>query len=335
MLIYYRIQLTCKIIRNTIRIMCVETSGISNNNIGEKMIENKLTDLIIKNLDIKYILNNLDISENTQRDYEYRIKSFISFINDYVFNKESYLMYKKFLRDRIDIKTNSKNKYLISAKVLLKELHREGIIPYDITSSIKQFKQNKGHRVEGINIDEIKEIWKYIISQKETIQTLRWKLFFCMLAFQGLRQSEVLTIEYEDIDFTNKLLFVKSKGKDYKEKVFLYEKTIEALNSYVEKTKIKSGYIFVSHANRKSNERLSIMTINRDFQGIFRKLNIKKTIHGFRHFYITFLLQKLDIRTVRKFSRHKNLEMLIVYDDEIEIKNRTEEVFHFFSSAIP
>jgi integrase len=74
------------------------------------------------------------------------------------------------------------------------------------------------------------------------------------------------------------------------------------------------------------------MTLNREFNKLFHSIGIKKNIHGFRHFYITTLLNNLDVRTVRKFSRHKNLEMLIIYDDEIDIKNKTSQVFNCFNN---
>lgn len=73
------------------------------------------------------------------------------------------------------------------------------------------------------------------------------------------------------------------------------------------------------------------MTVKRDLRAVLEPLGIEKTTHGFRHFYITTLLNKLDIRDVRKFSRHKNLEMLIVYDGELDIKSKSIEVFDCFS----
>ena len=72
------------------------------------------------------------------------------------------------------------------------------------------------------------------------------------------------------------------------------------------------------------------MTIKREFKVIFNEVGVEKTTHGFRHYYITTLLKSLDVRDVRKFSRHSSLEMLIVYDDEIDIKHKTADVFRCF-----
>lgn len=78
--------------------------------------------------------------------------------------------------------------------------------------------------------------------------------------------------------------------------------------------------------NRK-RDRLSTRTIKREFQTLFTQLGYEKTVHGFRHFYVTELLKNMDMRDVRKFSRHRSMEMIIVYDDEVSLKEKTAKVF--------
>jgi len=96
--------------------------------------------------------------------------------------------------------------------------------------------------------------------------------------------------------------------------------------------KVGSGALFRSLSNRKS-ERMTTMTVRREMKAMFEKLGIKKTVHGFRHFFITTLLGSLDVRDVRKFSRHKSLEMLIVYDDELSTKQKSTAVFQCFKDV--
>ena len=47
-------------------------------------------------------LSQIDISESTRKDYSYRIKEFIKFVNDFGFHRNSYLEYKRHLNNRID-----------------------------------------------------------------------------------------------------------------------------------------------------------------------------------------------------------------------------------------
>ena len=78
--------------------------------------------------------------------------------------------------------------------------------------------------------------------------------------------------------------------------------------------------------NRK-RERLSTITIKHGMGELFRELGIEKTVHGFRHFYVTELLKTMDVRDVRKFSRHHSMEMLMVYDDEVLVEQKAKHVF--------
>ena len=53
---------------------------------------------------------------------------------------------------------------------------------------------------------------------------------------------------------------------------------------------------------------------------ILKELGIEKTTHGFRHFFTTTLIKtyKGDLLEVAQYTRHKGLEMLQVYNDNIK-----------------
>jgi integrase/recombinase XerC len=277
----------------------------------------------------KTIFDSLDVSENTRKDYCSRIGAFLNFIQKEGFRVNSYLDYKRHLEKRTEYTVSTKNKYLATSKVFLKELNRLGLLSADITQNIKLFSQNKKHKREGLTDREMKKIVDKINELPNTKQHARLCVLFSLLAFQGLRQIEIIRLDVDDVDLPNKRLFVRSKGSDDKEVIYLAPATIEAIKGYLKTNKVGSGALFRSLSNRKS-KRLSSMTIKREFQKLFIELNINKTVHGFRHFYVTKLLQSLDVRDVRKFSRHKSLEMIVLYDDEIDMKEKMEDVFACF-----
>jgi len=279
----------------------------------------------------KNIFSLLDISDNTGKDYNYRISLFLDFVTENGFNRNSFLQFKRSLIDRGDITISTKNKYMASARVFLKELARNGIIPMDITLNIKSFKQGKKHKQEGLTEKEIIRLRDKIKTLPDTPKNVRIKTLFCLFALQGLRQIEVIRLNREDLNLNSKIAYIQGKGQDDKEIIYLHPQTIKALRKYIETCKIGSGALFRSLGNRKS-KRLSSRTIKRDFAGLFKELNISKTVHGFRHYYITRLLENFEVSTVRKFSRHKSLDMLIVYDDEIDLSAKKDKVFDCFAS---
>jgi len=71
----------------------------------------------------------LDVNEETRKDYQYRIGHFLNFISDKRLNQNSFLEYKNHLKLRTDYTVATKNKYLITAKIFLKELNRRRLLP--------------------------------------------------------------------------------------------------------------------------------------------------------------------------------------------------------------
>ena len=278
----------------------------------------------------KTIFNTLDITDNTRRDYLYRIPLFLDFLKNNSINFNTFLEYKRFLEKRTDIKISTKNKYLQTARTFLKELHRQGLLPADITANITSWTQEKKHKKEGLNNSEIQLLADKLKHLPPTPKNTRLKALFSLLTFQGLRQIEIIRLDIEDINLNGKTALIQGKGKADQELIHLHPETIKAIAEYIRFNKVGSGALFKSLGNRHS-DRITTMTIKREIQEALTPLGIDKTTHGFRHYYITTLLQKLDVRDVRKFSRHSNLEMLIVYDDELDIKHKTGEVFKCFN----
>lgn len=281
------------------------------------------------------LFSNLDISENTKNEYASRINLFIAFIQDNGFNKNSYLEYKRHLAQRTDLSISTKNKYLIVARVYCKELQRQGFIPSDITQNIKSFQQSRKHKKEGLTEDEIQKILIYIQSLEETCDSWRKKALLSLLILQGLRQVEIIRLNVTDIDLIFQTAFIQGKGKDDKEKIDLHPVTVITLKQYIRIKKIADGALFTSTSNHNKNKRLTTRTIRNIINPILKELGIEKTVHGFRHYFTTKLIQtyKGDLLTVAYYTRHKNLEMLQVYNDNIKHKEDLPRYYKTFESV--
>jgi len=275
------------------------------------------------------IFEGLDCTENTRKDYSSRVGLFVSYVQERGLDRNTYLYFKRHLESRTDYTISTKNKYLATARIFLKELNRLGFLPVDITQNIKQFCQSKKHKKDGFTEDEIMELLTKLESLPNTPNKARLRALFFLLALQGLRQIEIIRLDVNDIDLVRKVAFVRGKGSDDKELVYLTPQTVNSLREYMKANKVGSGALFKSMGNRKS-DRISTMTIKRQLGALCKSVGINKATHGFRHFFITALLKKLDVRDVRKFSRHSSLEMLIVYDDELDLKRKVPDVFQVF-----
>jgi integrase/recombinase XerC len=266
------------------------------------------------------VFDLLDVREETRTDYKYRIGLFLEFVSQRGFNINTYLEYKRYLADRMDYAISTKNKYLITAKVFLRELNKQGLIPADITQNIKVFGQTKKHKREGINDEEMTALTEALKALPFTPQNLRLKAILSLLALQGLREIEILRLDVQDIDYVSKVAYVRGKGKDDKEPVCLHPETIRMLREYVKANKVSDGALFKSQSNSSMNERLTTRSLRRIVKNTLGELGIQKTVHGFRHYFTTKLIKvyKGDLLEVARYTRHSGLEMLQVYNDNVK-----------------
>lgn len=268
------------------------------------------------------IFDFLDINENTKRDYKYRIGLFLDFIKENNLNRNSFLEYKNFLRSRIDYTVSTKNKYLAATRVFLKELNRQGVLPTDITQNIKSFSQSKKHKKDGLNSEEINKLSNILKKLLESPGNARLKAIISLLIFQGLRQVEITRLDIKDIDLIRKTAFIRGKGEEDKELIYLHPETVKHLKGYLKTNMVKDGPLFVSHSNNSKNKRLATRGLRLIIKKVLNDLEIDKSVHGFRHYFTTTLIKnyKGDLLRVAQYTRHKSLEMLQIYNDNIEME---------------
>jgi len=286
--------------------------------------------------DPRKVFDLLDISEATKIDYGSRIQIFLDFVRNKGFTRNSFLEFKRFLADKTEMSVSSKNKLFISAKVFLKELNRQGVLTTDITQNIKTFKQSKRHKRDGLNDDEIKLLSEWAKSLSLTATNSRIKLMLCLLIFQGLRQIEIVRLNVTDVDCLRKTLLVLGKGQDDKEIVDLHPQTVNALRGYLELSKKKDGALFTSQSTNRRNKRLSTRGLRLIVKTVLTELGIgHRVVQGFRHFFTTKLLQtyKGDLLQVAELTRHRNLEMLQVYNDSVKKEQDLPRYYEAFNGV--
>lgn len=281
------------------------------------------------------IIDLLDVKEATRADYKARIGLFINYTSKNGTNRNSFLEFKKELANRTDFSVSTKNKYLTTARVFLKELNRMGLIPADITQNIKTFNQSKKHKKDGLNDDEIKTLTEKMRDLPITPQTTRLKAILTLLALQGLRQIEIIRLDVKDLDLINKTAYIQGKGEDDKEAINLQPETINALQAYLKTNRIADGALFTSNSNNSKHNRLTTRTLRDIVKQTLTELGINKTTHGFRHYFTTKLIKtyKGDLLEVAQYTRHKNLEMLQVYNDNIKQKADLPRFYETFSGV--
>jgi site-specific recombinase XerD len=288
----------------------------------------------IRSFNVADVFDVLDVSEATRNDYKQRINHFLAFLDDEPFTPYTFISYKRNLAENVAYSVSTKNKFLTTARIFLRELHRRGVLPVDVTVNVKSFKQNKKHRVAGLNDNDIEKLTHYTQSLVCTPQNLRLKAMLALLLFQGLRQIEVVRLNVEDIDFATNRAYVLGKGRDDKEHINLHPATVNAIRNYLKAYKKANGALFTP-ITRKPTQRLTTRGLRKIVQQAMCNAEIDKTVHGFRHYYTTKLIQsyKGDLLRVACYTRHRSIEMLQVYFDGINEQEDLPQYYAVFESV--
>lgn len=283
----------------------------------------------------KELYSNIDINPNTRDDYQARIGLFFDWLTTHPFGRNTYLDYKRYLADKTDFSVSTKNKYLIAARVLLRELHKLGVLPADITVNVKGFAQDKKHKRNGLNEAEMTRLIDYLATLDDSPKTARIKAICTLLALQGLRQIEITRLDVTDLDLTRGRIFVQGKGRDDKEPVYLHPHTTEAIKHYLRANKKADGALFTSNSPNSRDQRLTTRAIRLIVKNTLIAAGVDNTTHGFRHYFTTQLVKHYEgnLLAVARYTRHRNLEMLQVYNDEISQEADLPKYYEAFNGV--
>lgn len=284
------------------------------------------------------LFDDMDISESTKQDYLARLPQFAGFLHRNGINRNSLLEYKKYLRGRTDLGTAAKNKYLAVARIALKELYRRGAISIDLSLGVKSFEQSLQHKVEGLTEQEAEKICQHLREQPESFKIIRLRALVALLLYQGLRQIEIVRLDIGDVDLATGRLQVLGKGRDSKQYIYLHPESIKALRTYLRSSQVRDEAqpLFVSLWGKTKGSRLTTRGLRHIVKELLDQLGIEKTIHGFRHTFVTTLVKsyKSDLLRVAKYTRHRSTDMLMIYDDAVTDKQDLEKYYASFSYSL-
>ena len=142
----------------------------------------------------------------------------------------------------------------------------------------------------------------------------------------GLRRTEAQDLNIKDVNFEQKLLFVR-KGKGKKRRVIpITEKITNDLQEYYNQSELyrneNQEAFFITH----QGNRITGTTIYKTFKKLLEKTKINTSdknicLHSLRHSIATHLLEnEMNIEMVRNFLGHQNLKTTQIYTRVTNLK---------------
>lgn len=282
----------------------------------------------------------LEGKDATIANYKARIGLFIEFVEQNGLQANTLLEYRRYLASRNDYAISTKNAYFTAAKMYTGILYNAKMIPMDISKDIsgrdvKGFTQDKKHKKDGVQPDEIERLKNYFSELDDTKQAKRLKALFSLLIYQGLRQVEITRLDVTDVDLRNNKAFILGKGRDDKEPIALHPYTTQAISDYLDAYGKRSGALFTSESNNASGQRITTRSVRQLVKSVLDELDIDNSTHGFRHYFTTAMIKgyKGDLLAVAHYTRHKSLEMLQVYNDALNAEQDLPRYINVFNEV--
>lgn len=151
-----------------------------------------------------------------------------------------------------------------------------------------------------------------LVLLRDNCKTARDLAIIDMLASTGMRVSELVTLNRQDVDFVNRECVVFGKGSKERPVYFDARTKIHLLN-YLKERKDNNPALFVSLL--KPHDRLQISGVEITLRKLGRSLNIQKVHpHKFRRTLATQAIDKgMPIEQVQKLLGHQKIDTTMEY----------------------
>ena len=268
------------------------------------------------------------LGDNTINSYMLDLEDFFKTFNGSIESctKKDILTYISSING---LEVNTVNRHISSLKSFFNYLVDESIIkvsPMEEVSSLKSPKKLPKY----LSISEVNKLLNIPLNSEFDYRN---KAMLELMYATGLRVSELVSIEYSNIDFENSIIRINGKGK--KERIIplgeiasYYLKVY--LNDYRSKLLKKNTYnqVFLNNHGKP----ITRQGFNYILENIRELTDIEKEItpHVLRHSFATHLLEGgADIRSIQEMLGHENISTTNIYTEVVnDVLRSNYEMYH-------
>lgn len=267
---------------------------------------------------LEYLSVQKNYSRYTTLNYSEDIMAFINYCrkNNIDYLMVDYSLAKKYLVNLYDVekeKATTVSRKISSIRSFYKYLASNNICENSSFSLLKLPKKEK-KIPRYFEYNELLELFD--VPNINTPLGERNRLILELLYATGIRVSELVNIQLDDIDYNRKLIYILGKGN--KERVVYFnDVALKYLKKYINDGRVKlniknSNYLFLNNRGGQITTRgVQIVLDN-----IIKKTSLNKNIspHMLRHSFATHLLNEgCDLLSVQELLGHSSLSATSIY----------------------
>ena len=265
---------------------------------------------------LDFLLAEKNASEHTIKNYAIDLREFGESLKGKSLQETTYLdirAFLAFLKEKSYSKSTMARK-LACIRSFYKHLLRENHLQSNPAADIATPKRDK-RLPQFLDTEEVTHLLE--APCKETWEGKRDNAILETLYSSGLRVSELVGLNRDDVDFFSGLVRVRGKGK--KERILpVGQVALKAIQEYTEQRppRDKDQSLKKPLYLNRSGGRLTDRSIRRMILKYARRIALKKGVspHMLRHSFATHMLDKgADLRSVQELLGHENLSTTQIY----------------------
>lgn len=284
---------------------------------------------------LEYLEIERNVSQLTVRNYHHYLKRLQEYIADRLasplesisaeeLNADLVREYRLYLSRYVDdkgltLKRATQNYHLIALRSLLKYALKRDV---NVISPEKiDLPKAESRSIAFLDRSDVERLMS--MPHGETVEARRDRAILEVLFSTGLRVSELVSLNREQVNLERREFGVIGKGRRARV-VFLSETAAQRLDQYLVTRDDSSQALFIRYNGPKADPddrygeslRLSARSVQRLVEKYVKqaKLPIKITPHGLRHSFATDLLSGgADLRAIQDMLGHKNVSTTQIY----------------------
>ena len=260
---------------------------------------------------LRYLKQEKNVSPHTERSYLSDLDQFF----DFLANTELAAVDHKFIRQFVahllknEIKKASVARKLSTLRTFFKYLNRQGVLTTNPAKLVSTPRRER--RLPAVlTADDAQRLMEAPRGNKEDRGVeLRDRAVLETLYSTGIRASELIGMNHEDIDRNDRLIRIRGKGR--KERVVpIGHKALDAIGAYVRSKPAGAEPAAVFSGPGPAGKRLTARTVQRILENYRKKLGLqqKASPHTLRHSFATHMLESgADLRAIQELLGHASL----------------------------
>jgi integrase len=212
-------------------------------------------------------------------------------------------------RRREDLLPSSINLAVTSLKCMFNWGVKHNIIAQNPIRNVELLRVGGGQRLRYLSTEEVEKLLR-------AAEGTKWKPILLVALKTGIRLSEVVNLQWADVDIANLCLWVKphpgeDDTKNHKARSIPLDSVIREVLETLRAETPKAKYVFEVEPGKKYKPKSVAMSVQR----IVKRAGLEDvTFHTFRHTFASHLVMAgVDLATVKELLGHSTIAMTLRY----------------------